>query len=68
MYIFIYLFIKIKDLQKQLIKERKSLIKSSDSTDSFSALASPNPLYSSPKISEFPISSTSNKINNQEIV
>jgi len=57
----------IKDLQKQLIKERKSLIKSSDSTDSFSALASPIPSYSSPKILEFPVSSTSNKINNQEI-
>jgi len=56
----------IKDLQKQLIKERKSLLKSGDSTDSISAMTSPNPSYSSPKLYEFPSSSLNNKIN-QEI-
>eukprot|EP00833_Pecoramyces_ruminatium_P012296 jgi/Orpsp1_1/1186328/evm.model.d7180000049816.1 len=58
----------IKDLQKQLIKERKSLLKSGDSTDSISALNSPNPSsYSSPKLFEFSGSTSNNKINNQEI-
>ncbi|ORX55290.1 hypothetical protein BCR36DRAFT_581330 [Piromyces finnis] len=56
----------IKDLQKQLIKERKSQIKSGDSTDSISTMASPNPSYSSPKLVELPMKS-SNHINNQEI-
>jgi len=59
----------IKDLQKQLIKERKSLLKSGDSTDSISAMNSPNQsTYTSPKLFEFPGSSSSNKISNQEIV
>jgi hypothetical protein len=54
----------IKDLQKQLIKERKTLLKSGDSTDSISAMNSPNQSnYSSPKLYE----SSNNKINNQEI-
>jgi len=58
----------IKDLQKQLIKERKSLLKSGDSTDSISAMNSPNQsTYTSPKLFEFPGSSSSNKISNQEI-
>jgi len=48
-----------------LIKERKTLLKSGDSTDSISAMNSPNQSnYSSPKLYE----SSNNKINNQEIV